>query len=158
MQPGEHLSARDGARDFLKDDEFDPARQAHYVLQSEAMHRGLATESLVDVLLNAGAEIADVMEVPCSESERRMLASILLKEDEELSAERLEGAVRALRRIHLRRRLEQVQRELTKPGVGDDKVLRNELLLEKDRLSRALRDPSLADDGLRNGPGNKKTA
>ncbi len=120
MQPGEHLSARDGASDFLKDDEFDPARQAHYVLQSEALHRGLATESLVEVLLNAGAEIADVMEVPCSESERRMLASILLKEDEELSAERLEGAVRALRRIHLRRRLEQVQRELTKPGVGDD--------------------------------------
>jgi len=158
MQPGEHLSARDGARDFLKDDEFDPARQAQYVLQSEALHRGLATESLVEVLLNAGAEIADVMEVPCSESERRMLASILLKEDEELSAERLEGAVRALRRIHLRRRLEQVQRELTKSGVGDDKVLRDELLFEKDRLSRALRDPSLAEDGLKNGPGNKKTA
>ena len=126
--------------------------------QSEGLHRGLATESLVEALLNAGAEIADVMEVPCSESERRMLASILLKEDEELSAERLEGAVRALRRIHLRRRLEQVQRELTKPGVSDDKALRNELLLEKDRLSRALRDPSLAEDGLRNAPGNKKSA
>jgi len=154
MQPGSgHLSARDGA-----EEEFDPARQAQYVLQSEGLHRGLATESLVEVLLNAGAEVADVMEVPCSEIERRMLASILLKEDEELSAERLEGAVRALRRIHLRRRLEQVQRELTKPGVGDDKVLRNELLLEKDRLSRALRDPSLAEDGLRTAPGNKKTA
>jgi DNA primase len=144
MQPGERLSSRDGGRDVVKDEEFDPARQAQYVLQSEALHRGLATESLVEALLNAGAEVADVMEVPCSESERRMLASILLKEDEELSAERLEGAVRALRRIHLRRRLEQVQRELTKPGVGDDKTLRNELLLEKDRLSRALRDPSLA--------------
>jgi DNA primase len=154
MQPGgEHLSARDGA-----EEEFDPARQAQYAFQSEGLHRGLATESLVEALLNAGAEIADVMEVPCSESERRMLASILLKEDEELSAERLEGAVRALRRIHLRRRLEQVQRELNKPGVGDDKVLRNELLLEKDRLSRALRDPSLAEDGLRIGPGNKKSA
>jgi DNA primase len=154
MQPGAgHLSARDGA-----EEEFDPARQAQYVLQNEGLHRGLATESLVDALLNAGAELADVMEMPCSESERRMLASILLKEDEELSAERLEGAVRALRRIHLRRRLEQVQRELTKPGVGDDKVLRNELLLEKDRLSRALRDPSLAEDGLRTGPGNKKSA
>jgi len=81
-----------------------------------------------------------------------------LKEDEELSAERLEGAVRALRRIHLRRRLEQVQRELTKPGVADDKVLRNQLLLEKDRLSRALRDPNLAEDGLRTGAGNKKSA
>jgi DNA primase len=158
MQPGERLSSRDGGRDVVKDEEFDPARQAQYVLQSEALHRGLATESLVEALLNAGAEVADVMEVPCSESERRMLASILLKEDEELSAERLEGAVRALRRIHLRRRLEQVQRELTKPGVGDDKTLRNELLLEKDRLSRALRDPSLAEDGLRTAPGNKKTA
>ena len=154
MQPGAgHFSARDGA-----EEEFDPARQAQYVLQSEGLHRGLATESLVEALLNAGAEVADVMEVPCSESERRMLASILLKEDEELSAERLEGAVRALRRIHLRRRLEQVQRELNKPGVGDDKVLRNELLLEKDRLSRALRDPSLAEDGLRTAPGNQKSA
>ncbi len=159
MQSGaEHLSTRDGAHDFTKDEEFDPARQAQYVLQSEGLHRGLATESLVDALLNAGAELADVMEMPCSESERRMLASILFKEDEELSAERLEGAVRALRRIHLRRRLEQVQRELTKPGVGDDKVLRNDLLLEKDRLSRALRDPSLAEDGLRTSPENKKSA
>jgi DNA primase len=169
MQPGaEHFPARDGARDLVKRDlvkrevvkeeEFDPARQAQYVLQSEGLHRGLATESLVEALLNAGTEVADVMDVPCSESERRMLASILLKEDEELSAERLEGAVRALRRIHLRRRLEQVQRELNKPGVGDDKVLRNELLLEKDRLSRALRDPSLAEDGLRNASGNQKSA
>jgi DNA primase len=153
MQPGTgHLSARDGA-----EEEFDPARQAQYAFQSEGLHRGLATESLVEALLTAGAEIADVMDVPCSESERRMLASILLKEDEELSAERLEGAVRALRRIHLRRRLEQVQRELNKPGVGDDKVVRNELLLEKDRLSRALRDPSLAEDGLR-APENRKSA
>src|SRR5580692_4996835 len=153
MQPGEHISARDGA-----EEEFDPARQAQYALQSEGLHHGLATESLVEILLHAGAEVADVMEVPCSDSERRMLASILLKEEEELTAERLEGAVRALRRMQLRRRQEQVQRELNKPGVGDDKVLRNELLLEKDRLSRALRDPSLAEDGLRNPPGNQKSA
>jgi DNA primase len=158
MQPGEHLSAREGARDIIKDEEFDPARQAQYVLQSEGLHRGLTTESLVEALLNAGPEVADVMEVQCPEGERRMLASILLKEDEELTAERLEGAVRALRRIHLRRRLEQVQRELTKPGLGDDKVLRNELLLEKGRLSRALRDPGLAEDGLRTASGNQKTA
>jgi DNA primase len=154
----DHISARDGARDIVKDEEFDPARQAQYVLQAESLHRGLATESLIDALLNTAAEIADVMETPCSESERRMLASILLKEDEELTAERVEGAVRALRRIHLRRRLEQVQRELSKPGIGEDKALRNELLLEKDRLSRALRDPSLAEDGLRNALGNQKSA
>jgi len=138
MQTGEeHVSARDGA-----EEEFDPARQAQFALQNEGLHRGLATESLVEALLNAGADVADVMEVPCSESERRMLASILLKEDEELSAERLEGAVRALRRIHLRRRLEETQRELKKPGVSDDKVRMKELIGELERLSRALRDPS----------------
>jgi DNA primase len=154
IQPGtDHLSARDGA-----EEEFDPARQARYVFQSESLHRGLATESLVEALLNSEAEVADVMEVACSESERRMLASILLQEEEELSAERLEGAVRALRRIHLRRRLEETQRELKKPGVSDDKVRMKELLVELERLSRALRDPNLAEDGLRIAPGNQKSA
>ena len=159
MQSGaEHLSARDGAREVVKEEEFDPVRQAHYAFQSEGLHRGLATESLIDALLDAGPEVVDVMELPFSESERRMLASILLKEDEELTAERLDGAVRALRRIHLRRRLEETQRELKKPSILDDKVRMKELLLELERLSRALRDPSLAEEGLKTGLGNKKSA
>src|SRR5579863_7806733 len=155
LQPGaEHFSARDGARDVVKEEEFDPARQAEYALHGEGLHRGLATESLVEALRNAGSEVADVMEVPCSDAERRMLASILLKEDEELTAERLEGAVRALRRIHLRRKLEQTQRELKKPGLSDDRVRMKELLVEVERLSRALRDPNLGEGSL----GNQKSA
>jgi hypothetical protein len=118
----------------------------------------LATESLVEALLNAGGDVADVMEVPCTETERRMLASILLNEDEELSPDRLEGAVRALRRIHLRRRLEGTQRELKKPGISDDRGRMKELLLEVERLSRALRDPSLAEDGLKLAAENQKSA
>jgi DNA primase len=154
MQPGaEHFSARDGA-----DEEFDPARQAQYAFQNEGLHRGLATESLVEALLNAEAGVGDVMEVPCSDSERRLLASILLKEEEELSAERLEGAVRALRRIHLRRRQEQLQRELKKPDVSADKERLKELLLQLERLSRALRDPSLAEDGLKETLQKQKSA
>jgi DNA primase len=153
MQPGEdHLSARDGA-----EEEFDPARQAQFVLQNEALHRGLATESLAESLLNVGAEFADVLEVPATESDRRMLALILLKEDEELTAEVLEAAVRALRRIHLRRRQEQVQQELKKPGLAGDRERLRELLTELERISRALRDPSLAEDGLKMA-GTKKTA
>lgn len=146
MQPeAEHLSARDGA-----EEEFDPARQAHYILQSENLHRSLAAESLIESLLNPGAEIADVMDIPRSESDRRLLASILLKEeDEELTAERLEGAVRALRRIHLRRRLEETQRQLKQPGVADDKARMRELLLQVERLSRALRDPNLSEAELK---------
>ncbi len=144
MQPGEgHLSARDGA-----EEEFDPARQARFVLQNEALHRGLATEALAEALLNAGAEIADVMEVPQAEGDRRMLASILLKEDEVLTAELLDRAVRALQKIHIKRRVEQVRRELesSRSGCNDDSQ-RNLLLRELERLSRALRDRGLGDGG-----------
>ena len=153
MQSGEeHLSARDGA-----EEEFDPARQAQFVLQNEGLHRGLATESLAESLLNMDREFADVLEVPATESDRRLLALILLKEDEELTAEVLEAAVRALRRIHLRRRQEDVQQELKKPGLAADKDRLRELLTELERISRALRDPSLAEEGLKNA-GNKKSA
>jgi DNA primase len=153
MQPGEeHLSARDGA-----EEEFDPARQAQFVLQNEALHRGLATESLAESLLNIGREYADVLEVPATETDRRMLALILLKEDEELTAEVLEAAVRALRRIHLRRRQEEVQKDLKKPGLASDNARLRELLTELERISRALRDPSLAEGGLKNA-GTKKSA
>ncbi len=149
MRPGEeHTSARDGA-----EEEFDPARQAQFVLQNEGLHHGLATESLAESLLNdsrlnAGRDYADVLEVPAAESDRRMLASILLKEDEELTAEVLEAAVRALRRIHLRRQQEEVQRELKKPGLASDKERLRELLTELERISRALRDPGLRESNL----------
>jgi DNA primase len=143
MQPGEdHLSARDGA-----EEEFDPARQAQFVLQNEALHRGLATESLAESLLNIGREVADILEVPATESDRRMLASILLKEEEDLSAERVEGAVRALRRIHIRRRLEQVQRDLKALGSSADLREKTALGQEAMRLKRALMDPGLAEGG-----------
>jgi DNA primase len=154
MQPGEeHLSARDGA-----EEQFDPARQARFVLQNEALHRGLATESLAESLLNVGREFADVLEAPPTESDRRMLALILLKEDEELTAEVLEAAVRALRRIHLHRRQQEVQQELKKPGLANDRDRLKELLTELERVSRALRDPSLAEEGLRPAGERKKSA
>ncbi len=141
---GEHLSMRDGA-----EEEFDPARQAQFVLQNEGLHLGLATEALAESLLNAGADAPDVLEIPASEADRRMLASILLKEEEELTAEILEAAVRALRRVHLRRRQEEVQGELKKPGLAADKDRLRLLLAELERISRALRDPSQPEEGKR---------
>jgi len=134
----EHLSTRAGA-----EEEFDPARQAAYFLQNEGLHQGLSTESLVECLLNASSETADVLEIPATEGDRRLLASILLKEEEELTPEILESAVRALRRIHLRRRQEQVQRELKNPGLSADRERLKDLLTELERISRALRDPNV---------------
>jgi DNA primase len=150
IQPNEdHLSARDGA-----EEEFDPARQAAYVLGSEALHRGLSTESLAQSLLNAPADTADVLQVPASETDRRLLATILIHEEEELTPEVLEAAVRALRRIHLKREQERVQQQLKKPDVAADRDRLKQLLSELENLRRALRDPSLAEQSLK----SQKTA
>ena len=138
----EHISTRDGA-----EEEFDPARQAQFILANEGLHLGLATEALAESLLNAGSDVPDVLEIPASEADRRMLAAILLKEEEDLTAEILEAAVRALRRVHLRRRQEEVQRELKKPGLAADKDRLRQLLAELERISRALRDPSQPEEG-----------
>jgi len=140
----EHISTRDGA-----EEEFDPARQAQFVLLNEGLHLGLATEALAECLLNASPEASDILQIPASEPDRRMLAAILLKEEEELTAEVLEAAVRALRRVHLRRRQEEVQRELKKPGLAADKDHLRQLLAELERISRALRDPSQPEEGKR---------
>ena len=140
MQTAEdHLSARDGA-----EDEFDPARQAHFALTSEQLHAGLATESMIQILLDN--EGCDPLSLPLTDSDRNLLASILMRDDEELTAERLEGAARALRRIQLRRRLEHVQRELQTQRRHEPAHLQA-LLQEKVRLKRALMDPGLLESG-----------
>ena len=141
MQSGEtRTSAREGT-----DEEFDPARQAQYALQSEHLYEGLASQSLLEALLEVGSETADVMALPKTEEDRRQLASILMNEDEDLTPETIEGAVRGLRRIYLRRRLEQVQLALQRMGVSTAE--KQALLQEKVRLKRALMDPGLGETG-----------
>jgi DNA primase len=135
---GARSSARDGA-----EEEFDPARQAQYALQSEHLYEGLASQSLMEALLEAGTETADVLGLPKSEDDRRLLASVLMSEEEELTPETVEGAVRALRRIYFRRRLEEVQLGLQRPGLPFQE--RQALLQEKVRLKRALMDPGLGE-------------
>ena len=134
----QHLSSRDGA-----EEEFDPARQAHFALTSERLHLDLATESLIETLLNTSLETADLMEA-VADADRNLFAAILMKEGEELTAVRLEGAVRGLRRMQLHRKLEQIQVEILAMR-SPDPVRRNALLQEKERLKRALRDPGLSD-------------
>ena len=125
------------------DEDFDPARQARYALQAERLHEGMTSEPLLEALLQAGPETQDVMELAQTDSDRRLLASILVHEDEELTPENLEGAVRALRRIRYRRQLDQVQQELQRPGRQVEET--QALLQEKVRLKRALMDPGAAE-------------
>ena len=139
MQSAEtRTSAREGT-----DEEFDPARQAQYALQAEHLYEGLTSQSLMEALLEAGTATPDVMSLPKSEEDRRLLASILMNEEEDLTPETVEGAVRALRRIYLRRRLEQVQSALQRQGLP--LAERQALLAEKVQFKRALMDPGLGE-------------
>lgn len=140
FQSEDYVSDRSGA-----DDAFEPARQAKYVLSSERLHAGLGTESLIETLLNPPPEIS-VMEIPFSDADRQLLAAILLKDEEELSAEKIEGATRALRRVQIRRRLEQIQKQLESFRTSDGRQL-TELMDEKLRLKKILMDPNLGAGG-----------
>jgi DNA primase len=145
----EHVSSRDGV-----EEEFDPARQALFALKNERLHLGLATESLVESILNSESQVIDVVGLALSDMDRSLLAAILMKENEELSAERLEGAVRALRRIQFKRQMDEVQRELQAAKKHEPDRLRF-LLGEKDRLKRALMDPALSvSESHAAAPGN----
>ncbi len=135
---GARRSSREGA-----EEEFDPARQAQFALQAEHLYEGLASQSLIEALLQAGTETADVMALPKTEEDRRLLASILMHEEEDLTPETVEGAVRALRRIYYRRRLEEVQQALQRPGLS--MAEKQAFLQEKVRLKRALMDPGVGE-------------
>ena len=142
----QHSSARDGA-----EEEFDPARQAQFVLKSERLHQGLAAESLVDALLNAGPELAGVATLPLSEVDRRLLASILMREDEVLTPDGVERAVRALRKKALNRRLKEIDRALDGPVRPSDRQQHLALAEERVKVKRALMDPGVAEDPGKDG-------
>jgi DNA primase len=141
MQTEETTSDRSGV-----DDAFDPARQARYVLAAERLHVGLGTESLIERLLSS-PENVEAMDLPISDHERASLASILMKDDEELTAEKIEGAVRALRRVQIRRRLQDVQRQLETMRTPDPSRIQA-LMDEKLRLKRVLMNPALGADEI----------
>jgi DNA primase len=145
FQSEDSVSDRSG-----EDDAFDPARQARYVLSAERLHVGLGTESLIEALLNAPSG-AELMAISISDGERNLLATILMKDDEELTAEKVEGASRALVRLQIRRRLDQIQRELETLRAADQSQLRS-LMDEKLRLKRALMNPGVGSGELGAAP------
>jgi DNA primase len=130
----EQVSSESGARE-----EFDPGGYAQLALSGSQLHRGLATEQLIETLLSAPPG-RNVMDLPMSDADRNFLAAILMKEEEELTAGHLQNAMRALQRIQIKRKMDELQRELQASMNLEPERLRF-LLQEKERLKRALMDP-----------------
>ncbi len=128
------VSAREGT-----DEPFDPARQARFFLEDERLTEGLATEPLLHTLMTA-EERGDPMALAASDAERRLLASVLMDENEVLTPELLEAAVSALRgRVYIKRKeeLNALIREAERKGDAAELM---RLLREKTELDREERN------------------
>ncbi len=125
------ISERDGA-----EEEFDPARQAGFVLRDERLHEGLGTEALLEKLL--AAEGLPAMSLPLTDAERQLLADCLMREEEELTPELLEEAVNALRRRDLERRQRDLKTRIAEAERRQDTAEVARLLQEKLNVDMAL--------------------
>jgi DNA primase len=134
------LSSREG-----QDLDFEPARQAHFALTRERLHEESGAKGLIDALLTAHEQKLDPMSLPLEEADRSLLATILMDEHEELTAELLESAIRSLRRRRGQRELEQLQRRVKELEAKEDVMSRAQLAQEKLRLRQAMR--SLQEEG-----------
>jgi DNA primase len=121
-----------------QDLDFEPERQAHFALTRERLHEGSAAEALIDALLLAQEQGLDPMSMPLEETDRNVLAAVLMDEREELTPELLESAIRSLRRRVLRRQLEELQQQLKDAERRQDPASAARLLQERVRLRRAM--------------------
>jgi DNA primase len=138
LASGGEMNGEPGISDRSGEDHLpDLRRQAQYTLGTEPLHLGLATESLLQTLLDA-PELTDPMSLPLSDSDQRTLAAILLREDEPLTLELLEGAFAALRRRHLERQQQQVKTRILDAERRSDGTTLAELVQEKLKIDRAL--------------------
>ena len=88
------------------------------------------------LLLATELEEFDPIHLDVSEADRALLATVLLTDDEPLTSVQLEGAVRALKRIQIRRKLEQLQLQLQSRGLQSSEM--QGLLQERMRLKKEL--------------------
>jgi len=121
-----------------QDLDFEPARQAHFALVRERLHLGSAAETLIDALVLAQEQGLDPMSLPLVETDRNLLASVLIDEHEELTPELLESSIRSLRRRVLRRQLEELQQQLKDAERRRDPAFAARLVEERIRLRRAM--------------------
>jgi DNA primase len=118
---------------------YNPAEQAYYTLGSEQLHKGLRAEALIDAILKALAEGADLMTLPLSDEDRALFMSVLMKDHEQLTAELLHGAIGALRRRQLENRQRELRRQIAEAERNNDPLAMARFMQEKQEVDRALR-------------------
>jgi DNA primase len=101
------------------------------ILLEEQLHRGLGSEALIDALLSAA-------EAQLPADQERLLASVLMQEKEELTADLAYQSVEALRRGTMERRQKELKARIAEAERKNDSASLAALLQEKLQIDRAL--------------------
>jgi DNA primase len=124
--------------------------RAERALRAERLHPGLRTEALLEALLenakpNAGADNPrDPTDLSLEDADRTLLAMIVMREDEPLTGELLEGALDALRhRAQLAQREGEIKNGIVEAERRGD--LASLLRLKQEKLEL---DRKLSQDGV----------
>src|SRR5262249_41363787 len=108
------------------------------MLHRERLHIGLETETLLSALLEHMGAVEDLMSLPLEEADRRLLATLLMEEDEPLTTDLLEGAFFTLRRRQLAHREREIKRGIVEAERSNDIPALLRLKQEKLELDRKL--------------------
>jgi len=114
-------------------------QKANETLTAHQLHRGLEAENLVEALLSQTTE--EDINIPALElpdSERQLLAAVLMHEGEELTAALLEKAERALHRRQLERKQRALKSVIADAERKRDQAALARLVQEKLTVDRAL--------------------
>ena len=100
---------------------------------------GLSTERLLQTLLENAGRQEDPMSLPLEEADRQMLARIIMREEEPLTQDLLEGALQALRhRANIVQREGEIKRGIMEAERRNDVAALLRLKQEKLELDRKM--------------------
>ncbi|HEU5413684.1 MAG TPA: DNA primase, partial [Candidatus Angelobacter sp.] len=135
MKPSEKILLRAAAA--VTEEERPLRRQVLRAMAEERLHEGLNSEALLQQMLEAGEEVDDPMQLPMSDADRQLLASALMKEDEPLTPELVDGALEDLRhRMQIYRREREIKRGIVEAERRNDVAALVRLKQEKLELDR----------------------
>ncbi|HET9840360.1 MAG TPA: DNA primase [Candidatus Angelobacter sp.] len=143
VTPAEKVLVRAASTNVAEEAEL--RERALQAVERDRLHVGLAVEGLLETIFqNArkqerGEGVEDALALPLDEGPRQMLAKIVMREDEPLTAELLEGALEALRhRKDLSQREVDIKRGIVEAERKNDVAALLRLKQEKLELDRKL--------------------
>ena len=130
-------------------EEAELRQRALEAVSSEYLHTGLATETLLEILVQNKEKTNDPVELPLSDSDRQLYMRIVMQGDEPLSPELLEGALEALRhRSWLIQRERDIKQGIAEAERRNDASTLIRLKQEKLELDRKLAAAQSGDGDL----------